>query len=79
MRILHISWEYPPLVYGGLGRHVGALSRAQVGLGHEVTVVTQGEGPSGDLDGVHVVRVPSTPFPYKLPELLTWVGGQGNH
>ncbi|MFM7596958.1 MAG: glycogen/starch synthase, partial [Actinomycetota bacterium] len=28
-RILHLSWEYPPLVYGGLGRHVHALAEAQ--------------------------------------------------
>lgn len=74
MRILHISWEYPPLVYGGLGRHVGALSRAQAALGHDVTVVTQGQDPAGEVDGVRVVRVPSTPFPYRLPELLAWVG-----
>jgi glycogen synthase len=37
-------------------------------------VVTQGDGPVGDLDGVQVVRVPATDFPYRLPELLTWVG-----
>lgn len=73
MRILHLAWEYPPLVYGGLGRHIGALSQAQAALGHEVTVVTQGEG-ADLIDGVHVVRVPSDPFPYRLPELLTWVG-----
>ena len=74
MRVVHISWEYPPLVYGGLGRHVAALTQAQAALGHDVTVVTQGEGPVGDLNGVQVVRVPSTAFPYRLPELLTWVG-----
>lgn len=74
MQILHISWEYPPLVYGGLGRHVAALTRAQAALGHDVTVVTQGDGPVGDCEGVRVVRVPSSAFPYRLPELLTWVG-----
>jgi len=26
VRVLHLSWEYPPLVYGGLGRHVHALA-----------------------------------------------------
>lgn len=59
MRILHVSWEYPPVIYGGLGRHVHALARAQASLGHEVAVITQAptspdlrpdEGP------VHVVR-----------------------
>lgn len=73
MRILHLSWEYPPLVYGGLGRHVGALTKAQAALGHDVTVVTQGDGPV-QVGGVRVVRVPGRAFPYRLPELLTWVG-----
>lgn len=55
MRILHVSWEYPPVVYGGLGRHVAELAHAQTLLGHEVMVVTQspvhreprGDGPDG--------------------------------
>lgn len=41
MRIVHLSWEYPPVVYGGLGRHVHALAEAQAALGHDVCVVTQ--------------------------------------
>lgn len=73
MRILHLAWEYPPLVYGGLGRHVGALSVAQAELGHDVTVVTQGSGEHLH-NGVRVVGVPSDPFSYRLPELLSWVG-----
>ncbi len=41
MKILHVSWEYPPVVYGGLGRHVAELAHAQTLLGHDVMVVTQ--------------------------------------
>ena len=26
MRVLMLSWEYPPVVVGGLGRHVHALA-----------------------------------------------------
>lgn len=75
MRIQHLAWEYPPLVYGGLGRHVAALSRAQAAAGHDVTVVTQG-GPGVSIEaGVTVVRLAQEPFPYHLPSLLTWVGG----
>ncbi len=74
MRILHLAWEYPPLVYGGLGRHIGALSRAQAAAGHDVTVVTQG-GPGQDVvHGVRVVRVAQEPFSYRVPDLLTWTG-----
>jgi glycogen synthase len=41
MRVLVVSWEYPPVVVGGLGRHVDALSRELAGLGHDVTVLTR--------------------------------------
>ncbi len=41
MRILHLTWEYPPVMYGGLGRHVYALADAQAQAGHEVVVITQ--------------------------------------
>ena len=78
MHVLHLTWEYPPVVYGGLGRHVHALSKAQVAAGDEVTVVTQqpdGAAARETVDGVRIVRVPpSGPFPYHLPSLLTWVG-----
>lgn len=36
VRVLVVSWEYPPVVVGGLGRHVDALSRELAALGHEV-------------------------------------------
>jgi len=77
MRILHISWEYPPLVYGGLGRHVHALAEAQAALGHEVTVLTQ-QGPGASsaetVNGVSVIRVePPTPEVPRVPDqLVEW-------
>jgi glycogen(starch) synthase len=48
MRILHLSWEYPPVVYGGLGRHVHALAHAQAANGHDVVVITQAYGHDDD-------------------------------
>ena len=42
LRVLQVSWEYPPVMYGGLGRHVHALSRALAARGHDVRVLTQG-------------------------------------
>ncbi|MEU7575810.1 MULTISPECIES: glycogen/starch synthase, partial [Micromonospora] len=39
LRVLLLSWEYPPVLVGGLGRHVHALSVALAAAGHEVTVV----------------------------------------
>lgn len=80
MRVLILSWEYPPKVFGGLGRHVHALSRAMVAAGHEVTVVTQlgteVDGSPAPLEeireGVRVVRVPEDPPLVPFTELLAW-------
>ena len=46
MRVLMLSWEYPPVVEGGLARHVRKLSEALVALGAEVHVLTRGDGVS---------------------------------
>lgn len=40
MRILTLSWEYPPYVVGGLGAHVAALAPALSRQGVEMDVVT---------------------------------------
>ncbi|HEX6289717.1 MAG TPA: glycosyltransferase family 4 protein [Herpetosiphonaceae bacterium] len=40
MRILLLSWEFPPHVAGGLGKHVADLVPALAALGIEVHVVT---------------------------------------
>ena len=42
-RVLILSWEYPPLIEGGLARHVRKLSEALVELGVDVHVLTRGE------------------------------------
>jgi glycogen(starch) synthase len=57
MRVLMVSWEYPPVVYGGLGRHVHGLSEALVADGHEVTVLTQAHEDSPADESVHGVRI----------------------
>ena len=33
-RVLILSWEYPPLIEGGLARHVRKLSEALTHRGH---------------------------------------------
>ncbi len=40
LRVLMLSWEYPPYVVGGLGAHVAALAPALARGGVEVCVVT---------------------------------------
>jgi glycogen synthase len=77
LRVLMLSWEFPPVVVGGLGRHVHQLSTALVAAGHEVTVVTR-HAPGAPLEeyvkGVRVLRAPEDPplFPLSTPNLLAW-------
>jgi glycogen synthase len=76
MRVLMLSWEYPPRVVGGLGRHVAALSRTMARQGHEVHVVTRDhpDAPAEEmLEGVHVVRVPEAPPVVPFSDLIPWV------
>jgi len=40
MRVLMLSWEYPPHVVGGLGKHVGEIVPALGGAGIEVHLLT---------------------------------------
>ena len=35
MKVLLVSWEYPPVVIGGLGRHVYQLATALAAGGHD--------------------------------------------
>ena len=41
-RVLILSWEYPPLIEGGLARHVRKLSEGLIDQGVEVHVLTRG-------------------------------------
>lgn len=62
MRILMLSWEFPPKVVGGLARHVDELSAALVRAGHEVHVVTADDPKSPEFEvfkGINVHRVKS--------------------
>lgn len=72
-----LSWEYPPLVVGGLGRHVAALSRTLAAQGHDVHVVTRGNPdlPAEEMiEGVHVIRVDEAPPVIRLEDdLVPWV------
>src|SRR5207248_4413296 len=68
-RALILSWEYPPLIEGGLARHVRKLSEALVERGIEVHVLTRGgeESPAEEvLGGVHVHRVREPKRPAEL-------------
>ena len=74
MKILMLTWEYPPRVVGGIARVVNDLSKRLIKDGHEVTVVTYREGnaPYYELDkGVKVYRVDN--FMINPNNFIDWV------
>src|SRR3954471_8737928 len=77
MRALFLSWESPPVVEGGLARHVRKLSEQLVADGVEVHVLTRGGGRLGaeeERHGVVVHRVREPGFPKDdLDAFIAWV------
>jgi glycogen(starch) synthase len=71
-----VSWEYPPIVAGGLARHVCKLSEQLVRDGVEVGVLTRGDTVEGfeDRRGVIVHRVAEPDFPREdIDAFIAWV------
>jgi UDP-N-acetylmuramoylalanine-D-glutamate ligase len=73
VKILMLSWEYPPVVIGGLGRHVHHLATALAEAGHEVVVLSRRQSgtdpsthPSTDeiAEGVRVVAAAQDPHEF---------------
>ncbi len=74
MKILMLSWEYPPKNVGGLSNHVYYLAHQLAYKGNEVHVITceEGSAPFDEYDnGVYVHRV----VPYKIVtnDFVHWV------
>lgn len=61
MRVLMLSWEYPPHIVGGMGKHVMDLAPALVQAGVTVHVLTPslrgGAAREISPEGVHVSRI----------------------
>ncbi|MBE3581646.1 MAG: glycosyltransferase family 4 protein [Thermoanaerobacteraceae bacterium] len=75
MRLLHLSWEYPPHSVGGLARHVEDLTHALAAQGQDVHVITIGRPEASGMQrqekGVFVHRVEA--YPVHAPDFVTWV------
>jgi glycogen(starch) synthase len=88
MRVLIVSWEYPPVVVGGLGRHVHALAQRLAATGHDVRVLSRQPAgtdatthPTEDelANGVRVLRVAEDPAHLEFDrDLVAWTLGM-NH
>ncbi|HTB50913.1 MAG TPA: glycosyltransferase family 4 protein [Solirubrobacteraceae bacterium] len=75
-RVLILSWEYPPVIEGGLARHVRKLAEELVAQGTAVDVLTRGRDESAACEqqhGVKVHRVSEPRFPRDLDRFLGWV------
>ena len=75
MRILMLSWEYPPHIIGGLGRHVTDLTDALAQIGIEVHIITpqlkEGSRYERTAHGVHIYRVAVPPIADRMLFPLT--------
>lgn len=88
MKILMISWEYPPVVIGGLGRHVHHLSTALAEAGHEVVVLSRrptGTDPSTHPtsdevhEGVRVIAAAQDPHEFTFgADMMAWTLAMGH-
>ena len=75
-RVLILSWEYPPIVEGGLARHVRKLAEGLVARrASRSTSLTRGaRRPADELRaGVHVHRVAEPATPRDLDAFLRWI------
>jgi glycogen(starch) synthase len=80
-RVLILSWEYPPVIEGGLARHVRKLAEALARQGVEVDVLTRGAGEaapdrtfeSSGKGSVTVYRIAEPGWPRDLGRFVAWV------
>jgi glycogen(starch) synthase len=75
-RILILSWEYPPLIEGGLARHVRKLSEQLVQHDVEVHVLTRGDeqmAAEEQMGGVCIHRVREPRKPGDLEQFVEWI------
>ena len=88
MKVLMVSWEYPPVVIGGLGRHVYQLATALAAAGHEVVVLSRRPSntdpsthPSTDevSEGVRVVAAAHDPHEFDFgSDMMAWTLAMGH-
>jgi len=75
-RALILTWEYPPVIEGGLARHVRKLAEGLVVEGVDVHVLTRGgSGLAAEEDraGVTIHRVREPEWPKDLDRFVAWV------
>lgn len=77
MKILVLTWEFPPRIVGGIARHVGELYPELVKLGHQIVLITVefGQAPHFEIvEGVQVHRVAVA----KHEDFFQWVSAMND-
>ena len=88
MKILMVSWEYPPVIIGGLGRHVYQLATELAAAGHDVVVLCRqpsgtdpASHPTTDIrsEGVRVIAAAHDPHEFEfLSDMMAWTLAMGH-
>jgi glycogen(starch) synthase len=88
VKILLVSWEYPPVIVGGLGRHVYQLATALAADGHEVVVLCRqpfdtdpASHPTTDeiREGVRIITAAHDPHEFEFgPDMMAWTLAMGH-
>ena len=81
MRVLMLSWEYPPRVVGGIAAHVDGLARAMARAGHDVVVFSLDHPKVSDdemIEGVRVLRA-NADLPWLPDDYLVARMASANH
>jgi glycosyltransferase involved in cell wall biosynthesis len=76
IKVLMLTWEFPPNVVGGLSNHVFGLTKHLVQNEAEVHVITAGALELSEyeqMNGVHIYRV--KPLNEYDDHFLSWIGG----
>ncbi|MFT4199971.1 glycosyltransferase family 4 protein [Gordonia sp. (in: high G+C Gram-positive bacteria)] len=88
MKLLLVSWEYPPVVVGGLGRHVHNLAVELAAIGHDVVVLTR--RPTGSdamthpttvttAEGVRIIAAAEDPPEFDFgTDMMPWTLAMGH-
>jgi len=83
-----VSWEYPPVIVGGLGRHVYQLATALAAEGHDVVVLSRqfaGTDPASHpttdevREGVRVIAAAHDPHEFDFgSDMMAWTLAMGH-
>ena len=73
MRILMLSWEYPPNIVGGISRHVEELAGALAGRDLKIHVITCQAKNAPDEEEIDSVFVHRVPVDGEMTDFLPWI------